>query len=274
MVVLPLKLSRNLGTLSQLVLVSKIGAAIHVMDPLTLKRGEIDKDKYFRSPFTAIKSCKALIEYTVLDSTPVTTHEVTTGAGGRPVRPSQKKHRLAEVEVVRNSDFGVNDTKFTAISHLGRILHAGDTVLGYDLTTSVFNDQSMEALTYEQAGSLPEVILVRKLFPRATASKKKRNFYLKKMEGVEESSAVRKSDRIKEETDREQFMDELEQDKYLRSQINLYKNTSDQPDQEDASVGVPLEELLEELTVDEKTTTTYLSASEAMSTSQFELEGI
>jgi hypothetical protein len=45
----------------------------------------------------------------------------------------RKKIQLAEVTVVREKDFGVNDTQFTCISHLGNLLREGDVVLGYVL---------------------------------------------------------------------------------------------------------------------------------------------
>ena len=51
-------------------------------------------------------------------------------------RPSSKKRgtnrkmRLAEVVVARERDFGVNDTQFTVITHLGNLLREGDFVQG------------------------------------------------------------------------------------------------------------------------------------------------
>jgi len=47
-----------------------------------------------------------------------------------------KKMRLVEVTVAREKDFGVNDTQFTVITHLGNILKEGDIALGYDICTS------------------------------------------------------------------------------------------------------------------------------------------
>jgi nonsense-mediated mRNA decay protein 3 len=84
--------------------------------------------------------------------------------GGKPVRLNRKT-RLVELEVVRDSDFGVNDTRFYTVSHLGSVLHVGDTALGYDLTSAVFNDADIQSL--EQSGiSLPDVIIVKKQYPR------------------------------------------------------------------------------------------------------------
>lgn len=49
-------------------------------------------------------------------------------------RPSSKKRgnnrkmRLAEVVVAREKDFGVNDTQFIVVTHLGNLLREGDLV--------------------------------------------------------------------------------------------------------------------------------------------------
>ena len=68
---------------------------------------------------------------------------------------------MAEVTIARESDFGVNDTQFTVLTHLGGIVKEGDTVLCYDLSRmSWTNDlEHTSKLRYE----MPDVILVRKV---------------------------------------------------------------------------------------------------------------
>lgn len=54
----------------------------------------------------------------------------------RESRPSAKKRgidrkmRLAEVVIAKESDFGVRDVQYTCITHLGHILREGDIALG------------------------------------------------------------------------------------------------------------------------------------------------
>lgn len=79
--------------------------------------------------------------------------------GGRKL-----KDRLAEVEVAKNTDFGVNDKTHVVFTHLGNLLNVGDTVMGYDLSTSVFSDLD---ITDEQLKEFPDVILVRKQFSKS-----------------------------------------------------------------------------------------------------------
>jgi hypothetical protein len=45
------------------------------------------------------------------------------GGGGR-------KFMLAEVEVVKTADFGVNDVTYRCLTHLGALLQPGDSVMG------------------------------------------------------------------------------------------------------------------------------------------------
>jgi nonsense-mediated mRNA decay protein 3 len=195
---------------------------------------------------------------------------------------------------------GANDTRFQTISHLGMLLHVGDTAMGYDLSTAVFNDADMKPLEEAAGGAsakvvLPDVILVRKQFCRRFEKRKKhhlnRNWTLKNMEGVQESPAMmKKADRSKQEMDYQYFLDDLENDKEMRSKINIYRrrridmmstnpqddhsmmqqhrrgdDDDDDDDDDDGHGGViPVEELLDDMHVDDQvhTTTTYILASE------------
>ena len=61
--------------------------------------------------------------------------------------------------MARASDFGKNDRILNARTHLGHLLHVGDTVLGYDLLTAQLADQDLER--YQEKGlSMQDVILV------------------------------------------------------------------------------------------------------------------
>ena len=40
------------------------------------------------------------------------------------------QHALAEVFVIKASEIGVVDKQYSTISHLGHLLHPGDTVMG------------------------------------------------------------------------------------------------------------------------------------------------
>ena len=66
----------------------------------------------------------------------------------------------AAAQVARASDFGRNDRTLFARTHLGHLLHAGDTALGYDLASANVADSALEK-ALERGLVLPDVILVR-----------------------------------------------------------------------------------------------------------------
>jgi NMD protein affecting ribosome stability and mRNA decay len=96
----------------------------------------------------------------------------TTVTGG-----PQGKLLLADAEVVRARDFGVSDARFIVRTHLGNVLRAGDTVMGYDLSNAVYNDADADGSGLASSGAalgrgkgkagreveLPDVVLVRKV---------------------------------------------------------------------------------------------------------------
>lgn len=74
--------------------------------------------------------------------------------------------------MARESDFGYNDIMFTTITHLGHLLKAGDTALGYDLSNLVMdiaNERRFSELPHEPQ----EIILVKKSFEKTREKKRK-----------------------------------------------------------------------------------------------------
>ncbi len=179
LICLPAKFASAQGNISPLVLCSKISSLIHVIDPNTLQVGEILAANYWKFPFRSIASNKQLTEFVILDINPL---DVTHG-----------KYRLAEATVARSSDLGANDTQFFCRTHLGNILHPGDSAMGfacppafslafalfgeltaaetrYHVATCNFNDDDLKSFKF-QKNVMPDVVLVRKVYPTAKKSK-------------------------------------------------------------------------------------------------------
>lgn len=70
------------------------------------------------------------------------------------------KYALADLELVRESDFGVNDETNQTVTHLGNLVSAGDVVLGYDLATT-----TVEELEDDLHSNfvVPDVVVVKKV---------------------------------------------------------------------------------------------------------------
>lgn len=223
LVALPIKLARSMGNITPLALCHRVGTTVNLLDPNTLQTAEIPTSTYWRSPFNALADVTELTEFIIMDIEPV----------GR----SNGRYHLAEATVARASDLGSNDQTYFCRTHLGGVLHVGDSVLGYHLTGTNFNDPNFEALenSSQYSSTIPDVVLVKKHYTRKK-NKKTRNWRLKRMarEYEEEalaaqnnsSSTNRKQDQERDrlEQDFEMFLQDVEEDQELRGAMDLYKN--------------------------------------------------
>jgi nonsense-mediated mRNA decay protein 3 len=275
LVFLPPKIAKALGGISPLVLCTRVGTSTHFIDPNTLKTADISNQLYWREPFTALTMCRSLQEYYVMDVEE--TYDDAQGESG--------KYQLVEVQVVKASEFGRTTQTFFTRSHLGRILKAGDVVLGYDLATANFNNSDFdEARASRKLDNLPDVVLVRKSYAHLRRQGVQRKWKLRDLEKEEEGtamdtevvskkkspSAVSGSQRLEQERaarDMEMFMQDIEEDPEMRQSINVYRNplsihapsliqadgemAEGEEDQTDRrEIDIPLEELLDELTLE------------------------
>jgi len=115
-----------------------------------MQRGDINEDIYFRHPRPALMTARQAIEYTVLDA------ELTGLSAGRM--------QQAELTLARSRDLGKNDVQFQTLTHMGNILSAGDTVMGYDMTAAVYNDADTKEWPKLV---LPDVLVIKKVYPEA-----------------------------------------------------------------------------------------------------------
>ena len=264
LVILPLKVAQQLGSINPVVLCSRVGSSVHFLDLLKLQSVEMQANAYWRQPFESLCCYKDLVEFLVLDV------ERNGSSGSGAVAAHNGKYSAAYVTVVRSTDFGVNNRFFSVRTHLGHVLKPGDSVLGYDLSNSNFNNDHLDALMEHSryAGTLPDVVLVKKSYRHQQshgASRKKGMSHSNSMddgdsmsyedeEGQAEQDSMqtdqanhsskgsgsrvwrlktlnkevddnmRKGDVAKMAADMDDFLADIEQDKELRSSINLYKN--------------------------------------------------
>lgn len=124
-----------------------------------MQRTEIDTEKYYRYEFPSVMNSRDLIKFVVLSVDPILKDQ----RPGSKKRGQGGKMKLGECVVARERDLGDNDTQFTVISHLGNILKEGDIVLGYDLTTASWTNDSEVLEQLPKGVQLPDIILVRKV---------------------------------------------------------------------------------------------------------------
>lgn len=226
MVLLEPKLTQILGNISPLMLVSRVTATITMIDPVSMKLVEISGGTYWHHPFRAIMNSKQLTEFVVLDVEKIDTERKEKDESVRDARPFNRqaislndKMCLCKVLIARQSDFGVNDTQFEVISHLGNMLKPGDISLGYELAHANVND----TVKFPRGHRPPEIILVRKHYPNKKNRARRRKFQLKSLPKDETTKPIKKGDQLRAAQELEEFMQEIEEDPELQGKVNLYK---------------------------------------------------
>uniref|UniRef100_A0A7S2Y9Y5 60S ribosomal export protein NMD3 n=1 Tax=Entomoneis paludosa TaxID=265537 RepID=A0A7S2Y9Y5_9STRA len=290
---LPAKTARNLGNIARLVLVKNISEVIHLLDPLTGQTASMSGDVFWRDPLRPIVTAarSRMTRYVVLGKEAVFLRQ---NASQRTANRKQRS-RLARLTLAREEDLGSNDAQYEEQSHVGYLMKAGDVCLGYDLKDTALSEDDAE--TVRANGGFPNVIVIRKLYGgaaameeqggddlhddsvavAAAAAKKNRIWRLKRLQvkaGDEDETMMETGERMskkklaklaeQEEMDEEDFMREVEADKEMRQNINLYKaqdviakkamddamDDEDDDDDEDDQA-IQLEELLDNLVLDD-----------------------
>eukprot|EP00735_Rhodelphis_limneticus_P002388 TRINITY_DN1323_c0_g1::TRINITY_DN1323_c0_g1_i1::g.20034::m.20034 TRINITY_DN1323_c0_g1::TRINITY_DN1323_c0_g1_i1::g.20034 ORF type:complete len:546 (-),score=158.05,sp/Q55BF2/NMD3_DICDI/47.77/2e-161,NMD3/PF04981.8/1.6e-68 TRINITY_DN1323_c0_g1_i1:55-1626(-) len=248
-VCLPPSLTKQRSMLgSPFALCSRVTDALHLVNPNSGVSCMLQTDDYFRTSstrFDPLCSTSHLLEFTVLDV--------------EDTRERVGKFRMVDVQVARTRDLGVNDQIYYVRSHLGNIINPGDTVLGYDLTTLVFNEMGLANV--KQA--LPEIVLVKKSYP--ANRKKSRYWKLQRLEMETDMGNMnaKKAEALREQEEQhfEDFQNDLEADKDYRQHIKIYRDRNvplpTERDTDGMSEGgddmaIGLDELLDELTIDDR----------------------
>lgn len=242
LVALPIKLARSAGNIAPLGLCYRIGNSINILDPQSLQTAEISCPIYWRAPFKPLADVQELVEFIIMDI--------------EPLGPTKGRWMLAEATVARASDLGSNDRTFYTRTHLGNVVHPGDSVMGYMLTGTNFNNPEFDALeeSSNYSSKIPDVMLVKKLYARKKKSKN-RNWRLKRM-GKEEADVLpKKQDQEKMDRDYEMFLQDVEEDHELRQTLALYRaqkeadamSVAETSDGEDETPTIDANELLDDL---------------------------
>ena len=206
----------GMGKLSgKLCLVTKCKSVIHFVNAAPSRTSmenamtEFNPEKYWRGgedkSYRILLSANRLVRFIVLDIEPCGSESKYSGDDKRYTGPKSDvdMYRLADVEAVRESDFGVNDESYHCVTHLGHILKVGDLVLGYDLQASVLPSDVMENFSqyFSSNFELPDVVLVRKVTVGSTldyVDKEEKT----KPENRAKSSASKKRERRKNKSER------------------------------------------------------------------------
>lgn len=235
LVALPIKLAKSIGNIAPLALCYRVGTSVNLIDPNTLQTADVPTQIYWRQPFQGLADVQELVEFIVLDI--------------EPLHQSKGHFSLAEATVARASDLGVNDTTYFTRTHLGGVLHPGDSVLGYHLTGTNFNNPNFEALesSNKHASTIPDVMLVKKYYARKKKPKS-RNWRLRRMNKDEGELLPKKAEQAKLEAEYEAFLQDMEENPELRSTINLYKSKNPPKTKTEKMEGIEAETVMSIIT--------------------------
>ena len=217
---------------SPLTLCSRVGNSLHLIDPSTLSVAEVTAPVYWRNSFESLATISELVEFTVLD---IESSGVSKGKlllADAQVAPANAFRSGGPSHEMEIDGIGGTDAIYHTRTHLGAILRPGDTALGYFLTRNNFNSDAYDEL---DPGRIPDVILVKKTYPRRRKGRSrhwKLKSIAKEAEEAEEGAkgtgrgAIGRRgglDQSRAEADYEIFLQELEEDAELRGTVNLYK---------------------------------------------------
>ncbi|KAH9415001.1 Acts as an adapter for the XPO1 CRM1-mediated export of the 60S ribosomal subunit [Dermatophagoides pteronyssinus] len=251
-VCLPLATARQLGNIGQICVVLRVTNLITVIDPFTLNVAEMNATTYFRAPFRSICYSNKLIEYTIMEMDMIANAN-NGGGGGANFRQSQK-HELADAYLVKSSEIG-SSAQIHTRTHLGHLLHPGDLILGFDLSTANLNEPNWELYEQSHQDKIPDVIIVKKYYGDRNERKRRRRWRLRKfLNDAETASQISSNNNNRMDDDYIEFMEDLEEDDIIRRHINIYKDKrkidSEMAVENDDDVPeISLQEMLDDLNI-------------------------
>lgn len=241
-VALPRSLAHKLGGIGQVIVVNKVHQVLHLIDPDTCQFIEINPVTYFKFPFLPLNRFSELAEYTVMNIEPVLSKDRNTFSGQGMI---SHKHVLADCWVTKTSELGINEDTMHCRTFMGAILSIGDPVMGLDLRNCNVNNPDLELMATEK---IPDVVLVKKVYADKALRNRRRRWRLKRMEGLPHVDTESCNNEMMG------FMEDLEEDAHMRQHVNLYKDKTKMPVDEDDEddQGVPqvtLAEMLDDLEI-------------------------
>jgi len=239
---------------------------IHLIDPLTGQTAQMSAELFWRDPIRPIITAarSRFVRYVILGKDAVILERNVSKRGAT----RRNKAKLATITAAKEVDLGMNDSQIEERSHVGYLMKSGDTAVGYDLTDVQFvEDDADEA---NALGKFPDVIMLRKLYGGVATQEadaaRQRMFKLQRIDAdnVEAAKAKKaKKDKEDDDMDEEDFLREVEADKEMRLNMNLYKTQvamkrieeegekADINDNKDDDQQVRLDELLDGLVLDD-----------------------
>jgi len=220
---LPANMAQRMGNLSQICLVHRVTDRIHLIDPRQGTMAYLSGSDYWRAPFAPLNTGqrRELAEYMVVSCEAVMSGERRLGGGHAP---ESRRHVMGDAVVMRTEDMSTEVPTFT---HLGHLLKDGDLVLGFEVRCFNVNNADFDLLMERRPESIPDVLLLRKVYEDSQQRKRKRTWKLRRMRGRDSETASTIAGEEPENNEAYlQFLEDLEEDPAYRKDINVYRDHS------------------------------------------------
>lgn len=209
LVVLSQKFANVLGGWNRVLICYKVSSILLFIDPVNMKILEMTSNTFsqYESEIICIPSKGNMTEFLVTEIEDSTKQKLDQSFVNTRFKP-------LNLVIARTEDW----QNFSVRSFLGDTINEGDTVEGFDLTT--FNlDGYVQDI--EKIKNLPDIILLKKIYPEKSKKRVWKLNHLRK----NQAPAPKKGQADENNDDEyEEFLKEIERDKEMRSQINLYKD--------------------------------------------------
>ena len=216
---------------------------------------EISGDKFWRTPFSSLCSHRQLTEFYVLHTEPMKRDPLHSSISNLSEKVCIHTHSLthahththtytqnilADTWVVPLSELGRSEKQYHCRTHLGHLLNDGDTVWGFDFTRANVNDTNLDRMkpadvpdvvggvlmcervahSYTHAHAFTHAltqVLIKKSYGDKRKRHKLRNWQLQQLDREMEAS-----DQESYDNDYTEFLEDLEEDKTYRQNVNIY----------------------------------------------------
>lgn len=250
LIVLDKSMCKELGGVGPVLLCYKVSSQIHLIDPLSFKSYEFDENTYWRHNFKSYVDRSCLQEFLVINvdeeidykkagllknESQMSIDSVAASKQGTNLSKSinnkpeknrlifgmSKKHlKIVTVQCIFNNSVQDGNRNLLSIrTHLGEKVHPGDVFYGYDVNSIVMNHGLEDIMANSE--KIPDYILVKKKFRRS--NNRKRIWKLKHLDKEVEMGRANKKDIDEKEKQYEEFLRDIEEDKDMRKNINIYK---------------------------------------------------
>lgn len=218
LIIMPKKMCREFGGVNALAVCYKVNNRIRCYDPVTLRIFDINAETYYKyeAELDVIAFRSREQDFLIVDVDEDKEKATTFIQTNLTKTFANIELKFASLQVQRaNCD---EDTTYMIDCHFGAIMNHGDNALGY-LIKDLYIYEDLQMMSHQSR--VPDIIMIRKHYPDKLKKRRNKMWDLKRMHIVKEDWGNKKTEKG-EKLDMEELREELEQNKRMRKNVNIY----------------------------------------------------